>query len=297
MRRKLSNDYLFALAFSIYIAFVLWLTVLSRIGTIIQGIHYPFQSYFEFLSGDVTVLKQNIENVIMFVPLGIALKCLNYSSKRVAIVGTICSCVIETIQLIFKIGIVEVDDIIHNSIGVAIGIYISKRISFIINDRRKMIMCIFVLSIVLVIPPTYSKVTHVKKMKNYATMNDDENGQKNLLVMKGINGYAWNSDVYVKYLDDGSIRIRGNSDKTTWYPIADISLKKGEYEFAGLSGVDEKTVGLVIEADNKRLTSDIGPNDKDIFVLNKTTTVKVYVIVYKDCNCDIVASPVLYKRN
>lgn len=110
---------------------------------------------------------------------------------------------------------------------------------------------VILLSMVLcsAIPVGYKEVRH-QKMVRYATLYDREDGAKNLLVLNGKNGYAWNTDVYVKHLNDGSIQIKGTSDKRSWWPIGEISLEPGVYSFSGLSGVEKNTVGLELETDN-----------------------------------------------
>ena len=115
-------------------------------------------------------------------------------------------------------------------------------------------------------------------------------------MLNGKNGFAWNTDVYVEYLNDGSIHIKGSSDKRSWWPIGEISLKPGVYSFSGLSGVDKDTVGLTLETNNQRFMPDVGPVDEVRFALEETTKLMVYVSVYDGCDCDVIATPVIYKE-
>ena len=115
-------------------------------------------------------------------------------------------------------------------------------------------------------------------------------------MLNGKNGYAWDTDVYVEYLTDGSIRIAGESDKRSWWPIGKVTLGPGVYSFSGLSGVDKDTVGLTLEKDNQRFTPDVGPIGEVRFTLEETTKLKVYVSVYDGCDCDVIATPVIYKE-
>ena len=135
-----------------------------------------------------------------------------------------------------------------------------------------------------------------QKMVRLAAIYDREDGTKNLLVLKGKNGFAWNTDVYVKHLDDGSIQIKGTSDKRSWWPIGEVSLKPGVYSFSGLSGVEKNTVGLELETDNHRFAPDVGPIGEVRFALEETTKLMVYVSVYDGCDCDVIATPVIYKE-
>ena len=68
------KDYIFCILFGAYIAAVLWITLLSRIGGGYRGFLLPFHSYVEILKGNRQFLLENIGNVILFIPLGVALK-------------------------------------------------------------------------------------------------------------------------------------------------------------------------------------------------------------------------------
>ena len=156
---------------------------------------------------------------------------------------------------------------------------------------------VILLSMVLfsTVPVGYKEVRH-QKMVRLAAIYDREDGAKNLLVLNGKNGYAWNTDVRITFLDDGSIHIKGTSDKRSWGPIGEISLEPGMYSFSGLSGVDKDTVGLELETDNHRFAPDVGPVDEVKFTLEEPTKLMVYVSVYDGCDCDVIATPVIYKE-
>ena len=68
------------------------------------------------------------------------------------------------------------------------------------------------------------------------------------------------------------------------------------YSFSGLSGVDKDTVGLELETDNHRFAPDVGPADEVKFTLEGPTKLMVYVSVYDGCDCDVIATPVIYKE-
>lgn len=292
-------EYVFCVLFGGYIAAVLWLTLISRIGTEIRSFLLPFHSYVEILKGDWSFLFENIGNVIMFLPLGIVLRCVGIKEIRKALIGgLITSLCIETLQFIFALGTFEVDDLLHNTLGVILGFWLVSRVNGKIQINlcsrlKSMILLSMLLSISIFL--CYGEVQH-QRMVKYASINDREDGTENLLVLNGKDGNAWGTDVYVKYLNDGSIRIKGISDKTSWWPIGKITLEPGEYSFSGLSGMKNETVGLELETDNKRFAQDVGPIDKVRFTLCETRELKVYVIVYEGCDCDVVARPAIYKE-
>lgn len=85
----------------------------------------PFSSYFCIPENsyllEVTVI--NMLNIIMFIPIGLLLRgsILNINWKGAMVVGLLISVVIEVLQFVFKRGLCEVDDVIHNVLGCMIG--------------------------------------------------------------------------------------------------------------------------------------------------------------------------------
>ena len=294
MKISKKKDYIFCSLFGAYIAAVLWITLCSRIGEGYRGFLLPFHSYVEILKGDRQFLFENIGNVVLFIPLGVALKCSGV--RDVKKTSFLASLLIETIQFTFALGTFECDDLIHNTLGAVIGAWCVGKIGGEIRLRSQM-RKVILLSMVLcsAIPVGYKEVRH-QKMVRLAAIYDREDGAKNLLVLNGKNGYAWNTDVYVEYLQDGSIQIKGTSDKRSWWPIGEVTLEPGMYSFSGLSGVDKDTVGLTLETNNQRFMPDVGPVDEVRFTLEETTKLMVYVSVYDGCDCDVIATPVIYKE-
>ena len=293
------KDYIFCILFGAYIAAVLWITLFSRIGDGYRGFLLPFHSYVEIWRGNWKFLIENIGNVVLFIPLGVALKCAGVRDvKRAAIAGLLASLLIEVLQFTFALGTFECDDLIHNTLGAVIGAWGAGRVDgeFRVNLGSQM-RIVILLSMVLcsALPFSYREIQH-QKMVRYAAYHNREDGTKNLLVLNGKNGFAWDTDVYVKHLNDGSIRIAGKSDRRSWWPIGELTLEPGVYSFSGLSGVDKDTVGLTLETNNQRFAPDVGQVDEVKFTLEETTELMVYVSVYDGCDCDVVAKPVIYKE-
>lgn len=86
----------------------------------------PFQSYYRFfLNGETEILLQIIMNIAMYIPLGFLLPCCFKQIKKcgnVLLLSFLLSMGIELIQGFLKIGSFEVDDIINNVLGSAIGV-------------------------------------------------------------------------------------------------------------------------------------------------------------------------------
>lgn len=90
----------------------------------------PLSSYFQISENSDLIEKAaiNILNVVMFFPVGLLLglgfKNMTWKSALAIIFGL--SVMIELLQLIFKCGLCEVDDVIHNMVGGAIGFLATK---------------------------------------------------------------------------------------------------------------------------------------------------------------------------
>ena len=288
------KDYIFCSLFGAYIAAVLWITLFSRIGDGYRRFLLPFHSYVEILKGEWRPLLENIGNIALFIPLGVALQSIGVKDVKKA--GLLASLLIEVLQFTFALGTFECDDLIHNTLGAVIGAWSVGKIGGEIRLNGGM-RRVILLSMVLcsAIPVGYKEVRH-QKMVRLAAIYDREDGARNLLVLNGKNGFAWDTDVYVKHLDDGRIRIKGTSDKRSWWPIGELTLEPGVYSFSGLSGVDKDTVGLTLETNNLRFAPDVGPIGEVRFALEETTKLMVYVSVYDGCDCDVIATPVIYKE-
>lgn len=77
-----------------------------------------------FYNHSRSLLKENLLNCIMLMPMGLLLPLIR--NKRVNLissfaVGFLISAAIETCQLIFRRGLFEWDDMIHNGIGCMVG--------------------------------------------------------------------------------------------------------------------------------------------------------------------------------
>lgn len=85
----------------------------------------PFHSFFRFYqTGEVKILADDLMNIFLFLPLG-GLLMIKYpwvKRKRIVIFGFMVSFSIEAIQLFFKVGYFETDDLINNTLGGLIGI-------------------------------------------------------------------------------------------------------------------------------------------------------------------------------
>ena len=142
----MKNKKLIKILFYIYIAFLILFVVLKFDGSFerIISLHnsiienekdglrninlIPFRSMSPYLR-DITepyAFKNIIANILVFIPLGFFISNKNPKNVFKALIiclGVILS--IELIQLFFKIGFFDVDDIILNFIGSLLGVFIS----------------------------------------------------------------------------------------------------------------------------------------------------------------------------
>ena len=81
---------------------------------------YPFLSYKELYDKS---LAQLLLNVAMFTPIGFLFGAATRSMNMARILGIGCllSLTIELIQLFSRRGVFNIDDIIHNVLGCALG--------------------------------------------------------------------------------------------------------------------------------------------------------------------------------
>lgn len=143
----MKNKKLIKILFYIYIAFLILFVVLKFDGSFerIISLHnsiienekdglrninlIPFRSISPYLRNitEPYAFKNILANILVFIPLGFFVT--NKNSKNVFKALIICLGVIlsiECIQLLFKIGFFDVDDIILNFIGSLIGMGINK---------------------------------------------------------------------------------------------------------------------------------------------------------------------------
>ena len=108
-----------------YILFILMETVIGRKTGIGQVELVPFWSY-----SHPELRMEIVLNYLLFMPLGVLLY-LCFGERfglRVVIAGFLLSATVELIQLTFKIGVFEFDDMIGNTIGCLIGAVVGKLI-------------------------------------------------------------------------------------------------------------------------------------------------------------------------
>ena len=89
----------------------------------------PFGSYFTICEGNSKMLLiENILNVMVFLPIGFMICCIKKDIKcrYVALIGFIISVIVEMLQYFCMKGFLEIDDVIHNTLGCMLGFGVCK---------------------------------------------------------------------------------------------------------------------------------------------------------------------------
>lgn len=114
---------------------VLGITVLFRESNVERAINMiPLSSYLDYAENTYLMEKAaiNILNVVLFIPIGMLLKLafcnndnhnvnVNLNWKGAMLVGFLISIAIEVSQFVFRKGLCEVDDVLHNVAGCMLG--------------------------------------------------------------------------------------------------------------------------------------------------------------------------------
>ena len=100
----------------IYILIILWITLFSRepmTTRIFRGLFWEIEMGY---------WNNIIQNILLFIPLGFLI-----GGKRGIIAGVLLSIGIELTQYIAVLGYCELDDVLNNTIGAAIGSLLFKK--------------------------------------------------------------------------------------------------------------------------------------------------------------------------
>lgn len=126
-------------AFAAYAFFLLYATFLSR--TVAETYSYRLsvmgaaRKAWELLKGDFSLLRitdlRSLEgiliNILLFVPLGFLLSRMwTMRWWQILLIGAVVSVIIEIVQLVTKLGMLDVDDWIFNTLGTAVGIGLQR---------------------------------------------------------------------------------------------------------------------------------------------------------------------------
>ena len=121
---------------------IIGVTLLGR--TVMQNAVWQLQPFWSYLSvvheGDRVLLAQIVWNIIVFIPVGFLLPMcfpLFRMYHRALGVVIVMACAVELTQGITRIGWFEIDDIINNLLGTAIGVGVYVLCKKMLAERKK----------------------------------------------------------------------------------------------------------------------------------------------------------------
>lgn len=125
----------------LYLLTVYTSTALSRKRILSEEEMLPvFWSWQQALSGRRYVQYMVIENIIMLMPIGLFLPFIinkRYVALQTILFGAVFSLFIEVSQKVLHVGFFEVDDLLNNIVGVALGCTISSVFKNIIRLKNR----------------------------------------------------------------------------------------------------------------------------------------------------------------
>ena len=110
-----------------YLLLLMHVTIFSRIGTYLPWIRLSLKDISELEFEDFRHFGLNMS---LFIPIGLLTGLSNrkIAKVRYAVFGTMISLCIELTQVVFSIGECDIGDVIANTLGMAIGLYIVRYI-------------------------------------------------------------------------------------------------------------------------------------------------------------------------
>jgi len=116
-------------AFAAYILVMVYITLLSRDATVATIELHPLASYRRAANAPrhlaIIEIRNAILNIAMFVPLGIFMPLLSAKFRKSCLalpIALLTSLAIEIAQLVTHRGVFSIEDIIHNTLGAALGL-------------------------------------------------------------------------------------------------------------------------------------------------------------------------------
>ncbi len=81
--------------------------------------------------------RETILNTLVFVPLGLFCRVLNISGKKTVLYGYGSSFAFELCQFAFAIGASDITDIITNTLGTVVGVFLYALLRKIFHDKQR----------------------------------------------------------------------------------------------------------------------------------------------------------------
>lgn len=91
----------------------------------------PFKTIVPYIFGDKGLIIVGLNlggNILLLVPVGFLLPFIwqNISWKKTLLISVVAGLLIEGMQVIFQVGIFDIDDVILNALGVMVGYWVFR---------------------------------------------------------------------------------------------------------------------------------------------------------------------------
>ena len=96
-------------------------------------------------------LSEVLENLLIFIPVGVYLKMLGKPNLQAVLIGGGISLALEIAQYCFGIGATDITDLITNTVGAAVGMAIYLLLGKLVRNRDKLNKALNILSLIVIL--------------------------------------------------------------------------------------------------------------------------------------------------
>ena len=93
--------------------------------------------------------KEIILNILIFVPFGVCLRMLGNTLKKGAIIAVISTIALEVVQFLFAIGRADITDVLTNTFGAIVGLFLYLLAAKIFKNEKKLEKVTNIIALVL----------------------------------------------------------------------------------------------------------------------------------------------------
>ncbi len=151
-----------------------------------------FWSYKKWFAGNWAFGREILYNIAMFVPIGFFLGALLNNRKNglpfACLVGLFLSATIELLQMFFKRGLCELDDVFSNTLGTMLGYGIYKLASAVVSQQKRkyFVLSVDVLCVIICLAVCVYMETPVdSSARSYCFQVDTVRNEKGNLAISG----------------------------------------------------------------------------------------------------------------
>ena len=158
-----SKKILARVLFWIYLFMLVWIILFKMSFSISQIPKIHFVNFIPFHYDEEVVFHwwEVMLNIVIFIPCGIYLKMFNFDHKNTVICGFCFSLLLETLQLVLKIGVFDVTDLITNTLGTILGMLGYVSILKLFRNKKKLDFILTIVALAVTITMLLLVVAYV----------------------------------------------------------------------------------------------------------------------------------------